>query len=425
VELNKEHFLVKGGKPLQGSLRIHGAKNAALPVMAACLLSPGTCRIENIPLLSDVLTMARIFEAVGCSSEFKDGVLTANCANLCSGVVPKFLMREIRSSIIVVGALLARQGYALVSRPGGCEIGRRNIDLHIKGLKALGAELEDKGGNLLFTAKRLIGSTIYLDYPSVGATENIMLAAVTAQGITYIDNAAREPEIIDLQVFLNRLGGRVTGAGTNQIRIDGVSKLGDAQHSIIPDRIVAGTMMVAAALTGGDVTLLDVVPGHLTVAAAKLREMGAQVEFNGDWVRVGSFALLEAVDKIRTAPHPGFPTDLQAQFMAALATAKGVSRIEEMVFESRYKHVDELLKMGANISAGKEIATIIGVSKLYGATVTATDLRAGAALVIAGLAAQGTTTVTQIHHIDRGYVALEDQLTALGADIRRVKGEPG
>jgi len=416
---------VSGGRPLSGTLAIQGAKNSALPVMAACILSPGQTVLENIPKLTDVLVMSEIMETIGAKvSWLDDAKLLVDCSNLNNWVIPDGLMRRMRSSFIVVGPLISRFGRVRVTYPGGCAIGTRAIDLHLKGLEKLGVEIISRqSGHIEFRAADLKGTLIDLDIPSVGATENIMMTAVTAQGATVINNPAREPEIVDLQQYLNKLGAKITGAGGDQIVIEGVDSLGTADHRIIPDRIVAGTLMLAAAVTGGDITLTNVIPGHLSVVIAKLSEMGVRVETQGDSVRVSSSGRLHSVDKIRTAPYPGFPTDMQPQFMAALATARGVSVLTEKIFDGRFKHIDELRRMGANISVDDRTAIIRGVNKLNGASVEATDLRAGAALVIAALAAEGITAIEGVRHIDRGYMALEKQLSALGAAITREKGD--
>jgi len=419
-----EQYIVHGGKAISGTLAVQGAKNSALPIMAACILSPGKTILENVPRLTDVQVMAEIMETIGAKVTWVgETTLSVDCTHLDNWVVPEHLMRKMRSSFIVVGPLLSRFGKVKVTYPGGCAIGTRAIDLHLLGLEKLGVDITPtQSGHIEFNAKTMQGTLIDFDMPSVGATENIMMAAVTVQGTTVINNPAREPEIIDLQYYLNKLGAKVSGAGGDHIVIEGVPSLGVANHTIIPDRIVAGTLMVAAAVTGGDVTLTGAVPGHLSVVIAKLTEMGANVEIQENSIRVSADGRLKAVDKIRTAPHPGFPTDMQPQFMAALATAKGVSVLTEKIFDGRFKHIDELRRMGANISVDDRTAIIRGVERLYGASVEATDLRAGAALVIAALGAEGVSTIEGVQHIDRGYVALEKQLAALGADICRQRG---
>lgn len=420
-----EHYIVHGGKAISGTMAVQGAKNSALPIMAACILSPGKSILENVPRLTDVEVMAEIMETLGARVQWLGpSTLSVDCTRLDNWEVPEHLMRRMRSSFIVVGPLLSRFGRVRVTYPGGCAIGTRAIDLHLLGLERLGVEITPtQSGHIEFMGSRLQGTLIDLDLPSVGATENIMMAAVTARGTTVINNPAREPEIIDLQSFLNNLGAKVSGAGSDHIRIEGVRQLGVANHTIIPDRIVAGTLMVAAAVTGGELTLTDVVPGHLSVVIAKLTEMGANIETKADTIWISAPHRLNAVDKIRTAPYPGFPTDMQPQFMAALATCRGVSVLTERIFDGRFKHIDELRRMGANISVDDRTAIIRGVERLYGASVEATDLRAGAALVIAALGAQGVSTIEGVHHIDRGYVNFEKQLSALGASITRTKGD--
>jgi UDP-N-acetylglucosamine 1-carboxyvinyltransferase len=420
-----EHYIVHGGKAISGTMAVQGAKNSALPIMAACILSPGKSILENVPRLTDVEVMAEIMETLGARVQWLGpSTLSVDCTRLDNWEVPEHLMRRMRSSFIVVGPLLSRFGRVRVTYPGGCAIGTRAIDLHLLGLERLGVEITPtQSGHIEFMGSRLQGTLIDLDLPSVGATENIMMAAVTARGTTVINNPAREPEIIDLQSFLNKLGAKVSGAGSDHIRIEGVRQLGVANHTIIPDRIVAGTLMVAAAVTGGELTLTDVVPGHLSVVIAKLTEMGANIETKADTIWISAPHRLNAVDKIRTAPYPGFPTDMQPQFMAALATCRGVSVLTERIFDGRFKHIDELRRMGANISVDDRTAIIRGVERLYGASVEATDLRAGAALVIAALGAQGVSTIEGVHHIDRGYVNFEKQLSALGASITRTKGD--
>lgn len=420
-----ERYIVHGGKAISGTLAVQGAKNSALPIMAACILSPGKSILENVPRLTDVEVMVEIMETVGAKVEWiGDSTLTVDCSDLDNWEVPEHLMRRMRSSFIVVGPLLSRFGRVRVTYPGGCAIGTRAIDLHLQGLEKLGVEITpNQSGHIEFRGSKLKGTLIDLDIPSVGATENIMMAALTARGTTVINNPAREPEIVDLQYYLNNLGAKVSGAGSDHIVIEGVGELGIANHIIIPDRIVTGTMMVAAAVTGGNITLTNAVAGHLSVVIAKLTEMGACIETTTNTIRISAPTRLKAVDKIRTAPYPGFPTDMQPQFMAALATSHGASILTERIFDGRFKHIDELRRMGANISVDDRTAIIRGVERLYGASVEATDLRAGAALVIAALGAHGVSTIEGVHHIDRGYVYLEKQLTALGAHITRTKGD--
>ncbi|TVY00586.1 UDP-N-acetylglucosamine 1-carboxyvinyltransferase [Cohnella terricola] len=414
-----DNLVIEGGHPLSGTIRIHGAKNAALPILAASLLAEGEVKIRNVPRLLDIEVMLDILRDLGCKAQHQDTVVTVETAVATSSHIPETLMRKMRSSVFLMGPLLARFGEAQLYQPGGCAIGERKIDLHLRGLAALGAKIEEKGSRIVCSARRLQGAEISLDFPSVGATENIMMAAVLAQGRTAIIGAAREPEIQDLQQFLNQMGARVEGAGTDTIMIDGVESLYGCDFEVIPDRIVTGTVMVAAAATRGEVTLENTKPSQLTSLIHVLRRAGVQIEAGNDIMRVGAFKRPLAVDRIVTSPYPAFPTDLQAQVMTLLALADGVSVLKETVFEGRFKHVDELCRMGADIRVDLNNAFIRGVPQLYGATVEATDLRAGAALVIAGLAAQGRTVVEQIHHIDRGYDRIEEMFRRIGGNITR------
>lgn len=414
-----EKLVIEGGKPLSGSVRIHGAKNAALPVLAACMMASGVHRIGNVPDLLDIHVMLDILRALGCKAELKDDVVSLETSTAHSSHVPEELMTQMRSSIFLMGPLLSRFGHVQVYQPGGCAIGERKIDLHLKGLQALGATIEESGNTITCRADRLAGADITLDFPSVGATENIMMAAALAEGVTTISNAAREPEIQDLQNFLNAMGARMIGAGTDTITIEGVDRLAPRAYRVIPDRIVTGTLMVAAAATRGNVTLENVCPAHLTSVIHVLKRAGVQIAIDDDIMFVSCSSRPKAVERIITSPHPSFPTDLQAQMMVLLSLADGISVMKETVFEGRFKHVDELTRMGADIRVDLSSAFIRGVSRLYGATVEATDLRAGAALVIAGLAANGTTVVEQVHHIDRGYDRIENMFGRLGAKIER------
>ncbi|MFF2482888.1 UDP-N-acetylglucosamine 1-carboxyvinyltransferase [Paenibacillus sp. NPDC058071] len=419
-----DKLVIEGGKPLSGTIVIQGAKNAALPILAASLLADGTTTIEHVPKLLDIEVMLNILRELGCRAEHTGDTVVLDTATAHTSHVPESLMGQMRSSIFLMGPLLARFGETQVYQPGGCAIGERKIDLHLQGLEALGAEIEELGNKIVCRAEKLRGADIHLAFPSVGATENIMMAAVLAEGRTTINNAAREPEIQDLQRFLVAMGAKVFGAGTDTITIDGVASLTPCQYSVIPDRIVAGTIMVAAAATRGQVTLMNTNPGHLSSLIHVLRRAGVQVAVDGDIIRVGSSSRPKAVERIVTAPYPAFPTDLQSQVMVLLALADGVSIMKETIFEGRLKHVDELSRMGADIRVDLNAAILRGVPRLYGATVEATDLRAGAALVIAGLAAQGKTIVEQIHHIDRGYDRIESMLSRLGARISRYSPVP-
>lgn len=414
-----EKLVIEGGKPLSGTVRIHGAKNAALPILAASVMASGTFEITNVPDLLDIHVMLQILRDLGCRAEHHVDKVVLNTSSANTFHIPEDLMKQMRSSIFLMGPLLARFGKAQFYQPGGCAIGERKIDLHMLGLKALGAKFEYVGDTIICSADKLIGTDIYLDFPSVGATENIMMAAATATGTTTISNAAREPEIQDLQNFLNAMGARIIGAGTDTITIEGVPQLSPCQYRVIPDRIVTGTLMVAAAVTRGNVTLQQVNPGHLTSLVHVLKRMGVQIAIDDDIINVNCSARPKAVERIVTSPYPAFPTDLQSQIMVLLALSDGFSIIKETIFEGRFKHVDELTRMGADIRLDMSSAFIRGVSRLYGATVEATDLRAGAALVIAGLAANGTTVVEQVHHIDRGYARIEQIFQRLGAKIER------
>lgn len=414
-----DKLVIEGGKPLSGTIVIQGAKNAALPILAASLLAEGTTKIDHVPNLLDIDVMLNILRELGCRAEHTDGTVVLDTETAHTSHVPEPLMRQMRSSIFLMGPLLARFGEAQVYQPGGCAIGERKIDLHLEGLQALGAEIEELGNRIICRADKLKGADIHLSFPSVGATENIMMAAALAEGRTTISNAAREPEIQDLQGFLNAMGAKIMGAGTDTITIDGVQSLSSCRYQVIPDRIVAGTIMVAAAATRGQVTLQNTRPAHLSSLIHVLRRAGVQIAIDGDIIKVGSAARAKAVERIVTSPYPAFPTDLQSQVMVLLTLADGVSIMKETIFEGRLKHVDELTRMGADIRVDMNAAIIRGVPRLYGATVEATDLRAGAALVIAGLAAQGKTVVEQIHHIDRGYDRIETMLSRLGARITR------
>jgi UDP-N-acetylglucosamine 1-carboxyvinyltransferase len=405
-------------------MKIHGSKNAALPILAASVMADGVVTLVNVPDLSDIQVMLDILRALGCQVEHENETVRLNTSTAHSSHIPEELMNQMRSSIFLMGPLLARFGRVQVYQPGGCAIGERKIDLHLKGLQALGAEIAETSNTIICSSKGLKGTEIVLDYPSVGATENVMMAACMAEGLTTISNAAREPEIQDLQHFLNSMGAEIIGAGTDTITIKGVSQLKPCTYSIIPDRIVAGTLMVAAAVTRGNVTLENVNPSHLTSVIHVLKRAGVQISIDGDIINVSCLTRPKAVERIVTSPHPSFPTDLQAQIMVLLSLGDGVSIIKETVFEGRFKHVDELSRMGADIRVDLNSAFVRGVPRLYGATVEATDLRAGAALVIAGLAAHGTTVVEQIHHIDRGYACIEHMLTRLGAKIHRFSPVP-
>jgi UDP-N-acetylglucosamine 1-carboxyvinyltransferase len=414
-------FIVEKSEPLRGTVRISGAKNAVLPVMAATLLATEPCTIDDVPGLMDVNVMKDVLRSFDfVINEIGPESIEVIPVEIKQQEAPYELIKKMRASFLVMGPLLAMKGVARVSMPGGCAIGARPIDLHLKGFKALGAEIDLGHGYVEARAERLVGDRIYLDFPSVGATENIMMAASMAEGQTIIENAAEEPEIIDLANFLNKMGGKIRGAGTDTIRIDGVKKLYGANHAIIPDRIEAGTFMVAAAITRGDVVVTNVLPEHLKPIVAKLKETGVQITEEEDSIRVDATQGLKPID-IKTLPYPGFPTDMQAQCMALLTVAEGTSVIIESVFENRFMHVSELNRMGANIKIEGHSAVVQGVKGLQGAQVKATDLRAGAALILAGLIAEGTTEIDEIYHILRGYVNIDEKLRSLGAKIKTVE----
>lgn len=418
-----EKIVVEKSPALKGRVRISGAKNAALPILAACLLGTEDIYLEEVPELQDVHIMCQVLEALGSEVEvLGKGKLKINSAGLSEYKTPFELMNKMRASFLVMGPLLARMGKTENSLPGGCSIGARPIDYHLKGFRALGAEIHEDIGNITASCDKLVGEKIYLDFPSVGATENIMMAAVLAEGETVIDNAAKEPEIVDLSNFLRKLGAKVTGAGTSTIRIVGVERLGGARHAIIPDRIEAGTFMVAAAITGGDVLVENVITNHIKPVIAKLKESGAEVIEEGENVRVIGRAIPEAID-IKTLPYPGFPTDMQAQFMAYMTQCKGSNVTIETVFENRFMHVEEFEKMGADIKIDGRSAVVIGPKHLKGAHVRASDLRAGAALILVGLVAEGKTHIHDIYHIDRGYEDIEEKFRNLGAVISRVESD--
>lgn len=416
-----ERLIVKGGNRLVGTVKTSGAKNAVLPIIAASILGTSPSRLDEIPALEDVRTICAVLECLGIKVDASEPhTLKIDSREITSCEAPYELVRSMRASFLVMGPLLARKGYARISQPGGCAIGTRPIDLHLKGFEALGVKIEQGHGYIEASAPEgMTGANIYLDFPSVGATENIMMAAAMANGTTVLENPAEEPEIVDLANYLNQMGARVRGAGTNVITIEGVSELHGVQHSVIPDRIEAGTYMIAAAMTGGDVIIENVLPEHQKPLIAKLREAGALVEEDIDRIHVAGSGRLKAVD-IKTLPYPGFPTDMQAQMMAMLSVAEGRSKITETVFENRFMHVVELNRMGANITTEGRSAVITGPANLTGCTVRATDLRAGAAMILAGLVAEGATEICDIYHIDRGYEEIAAKLTRLGADIKRV-----
>ncbi len=415
-----EKLIIRGGRRLAGTVKTSGAKNAVLPIIAASILGRTPSRLEEIPDLEDVRTICSVLKCLGiriCTEE--KGVLTIDSSEITSCEAPYELVRSMRASFLVMGPLLARKGHARISQPGGCAIGTRPIDIHLKGFEALGVKIESGHGFIEATAPNgLVGTTIYLDFPSVGATENLMMAASMAEGVTIIENAAQETEIVDLANYLNVMGAKVRGAGTSVLHISGVRELKGAEHTVIPDRIEAGTYMVAAAMTEGDVRVENVLCEHLKPLIAKLREAGAAVYEDIGGVRVVGAEKVKAIT-IKTLPYPGFPTDMQAQVMALMTIAEGRSLVTETVFENRFMHVEELIRMGADIHTEGRSATVQGVPKLMGCQVRATDLRAGAAMILAGLVAEGVTEIGDIYHIDRGYEEIVAKLCSLGADITR------
>jgi len=419
-----EKLVIHGGKPLEGTVRVSGAKNAVLPIIVASMLGTTQSTLTEIPKLADVHTVCDVIASLGVHIEHPErDTLVIDAHELTSTTAPYDLVRRMRASFLVMGPLLARKGRAQISLPGGCSIGARPIDLHLKAFEAMGAVINLENGDIEATAPNgLKGAQIYLDFPSVGATENILMAASMADGKTVLENAAEEPEIVDLATYLNSMGANIRGAGTNVIRIEGVKELHGANHAVIPDRIEAGTFMVGAAMTQGNVFVENAISEHLKPLISKLKEVGAEVQEEIDGIRVIGHAPLRPAD-IKTLPYPGFPTDMQAQFMALTTICQGTSVVTETVFENRFMHVDEFKRMGAKIRIEGRSAIVEGVPRLKGASVNATDLRAGAALVLAGLVADGETEVGYLYHIDRGYDNLVLKLQRLGADIVRVNIE--
>ncbi len=417
-------FIIEKTGPLVGEVSISGAKNAVLPILAATILTDEPCEINDVPLLSDVDVMCRILRCVGAKVDVdeKEHTIVVDAKGINSSEIPYDLVKMMRASIFTMGPLIARTGHANMALPGGCSIGSRPIDLHNKGLRMLGAKITVDEFSVDAYAPKLKGSLVYLDFPSVGATENIMMAASLAEGYTTIENAAEEPEIVDLANFLNKMGAKIKGAGTDSIRIEGVKKLHGTRHAVIPDRIETGTFMVAAAISRGDVLIKNALPDHVRPVIAKLLECGATVNDEVDGLRVrGDINRLVATD-IKTLPYPGFPTDMQAPFMSLLTTVRGTSTIIETIFENRLQLAGELSRMGANIRVDGNMAIVPGDKRpLHGANVMATDLRAGAALVLAGLVAEGHTEVSDIYHIERGYENFADKLNSLGANVKRVE----
>jgi len=416
-----QKIIINGGIKLKGEVKISGAKNAALPIMAASLLAQSECIIHNVPRLMDVATMGKLITYLGAEVKGieENNTISINTKALVKSDAPYELVKTMRASVLVLGPLIVRCGEAKVSLPGGCAIGARPINLHLMGLEKMGAEIKLEHGYVRLKAKRLKGAKIYLDISTVTGTENLMMAAVLAKGATVIENAACEPEVVDLANFLNKMGAKVFGAGTDVITIEGVDSLKGTEYRVMPDRIEAGTYAAASAITEGDVLLKSCMPKHLDAVISKLRETGAEVTEEADSMRVKRKGRLKASD-VKTLPYPGFPTDMQAQFMALMSLAEGTSIITETIFENRFTHVSELKRMGADIKIQGNTAVVKGAARLSGAPVMATDLRASASLIIAGLAAEGETEVSRIYHLDRGYEMIEEKMSALGAKIKRV-----
>lgn len=417
-----DYILVHGGKSLNGTVKIEGAKNAVLPILAAGLLAEeGQTILNNVPILSDVFLMNEVVRHLNASVNFdqRNNQITIDASKELTTEAPYEYVSKMRASIVVMGPLLARNGHAKVAMPGGCAIGKRPIDLHLKGFQALGAQITQNNGYIEAHADRLKGARIYLDFPSVGATQNIMMAAVKAEGTTFIENVAREPEIVDLANVLNKMGARIFGAGTETMRIEGVAHLHAVEHSIVQDRIEAGTFMVAAAITQGNILIEDAIAEHNRPLISKLREMNVTIEEEEAGLRIIGTNHLKATD-IKTLPHPGFPTDMQAQMTALQLVAQGTSTVTETVFENRFQHLEELQRMGAKVKIDNNTAFLYGDNQLQGAEVAATDLRAAAALILAGLRAEGTTKVTHLNYLDRGYYQFHRKLADLGANIERV-----
>ena len=416
-----DKLVIQGGVPLEGEIRISGAKNAALPILCASLLTEETLQVDNVPQLRDVATNLGLLAQMGVKVSMDDKMGVAlTAAELPNLVAPYELVKTMRASILVLGPMVARFGEARVSLPGGCAIGSRPVNLHIKGLEAMGAEIEIEHGYIIARAKRLKGARIFMDLVTVTGTENLMMAAALAEGTSVLENAAREPEVVDLANCLIAMGAKIEGAGTDTIRITGVTELEPVNYRVMPDRIEAGTFMIASAITGGDISIHGMHLEHLDALTFKLQDAGVDVVNQEGVVRVKGPRRLRSVN-IKTRPYPGFPTDIQAQFMALMCVADGASVITENIFENRFMHVSELMRFGADITVDGKSATVKGVKKLSGAPVMATDLRASASLIIAGLAADNTTEVSRIYHLDRGYETIERKLAALGADIQRVK----
>lgn len=417
-----EKYVIVGGNRLSGEVRLSGGKNSVLTILPACLLSKGVCTIHDVPRLSDVYVMKEVLERLGAGVVFTGNTMVVDASLVNNTEIPEELSRMMRASNLVMGPLLSRFKQVKLAYPGGCSIGSRPMDLHLRGMKALGAHVKEKYGYIEATAKCLKGCEVCLDFPSVGATENIMMAATMAKGVTLIRNAAREPEIVDLQNFLNNMGAKVKGAGTDVIKIMGRDVLGSVEHTIIPDRIEACTYLAAAIITQGDIFIKNVISEHIEAVIAKVKEAGGEIVETNGGIRVSAKKRLQSFD-VKTMPFPGFPTDVQPQLMSVMAVSDGTSIVTENIFENRFKHVDELRRMGANIRLEGRVAIVKGVKKLSGAYVETSDLRAGASLAVAGLVADGATVIGNIHHIDRGYEYFEQKLRRLGAHIMRVNGK--
>lgn len=414
-------YIVKGGNKIEGRLLIRGAKNAILPIMAATILNESTSIIHNVPNISDVYMMIKILESIGCKVNYTEDTLVVDSSNITSMEIDENYVQKMRSSIIIMGAMIGRLNYTKISYPGGCAIGSRPIDLHLKAITQLGVRIEEGNGFLRCYRDKLEGASINFEFPSVGATENAILAAIKAKGITKIYNAAREPEIEDLQNFLNSMGAKVKGGGTSYIEIEGVEKLHSVEHNVIPDRIALGTYMVASAITGGKLEIDNIIASHMEPICDKLRLAGCEIEYKNSGLILNAPKRIQAIDIVRTAPHPGFPTDMQAQLMTLITLSEGTSIFHETIFENRFMHCAELNRMGANIKyVTDNVCMVKGVKKLHAANVTSPDLRGGAALVIAALTTEGASQISNIYHVERGYEDFENILIGLGADITKI-----
>lgn len=414
-------YIITGGNKIEGTLSIRGAKNAILPLMAASILNESISIIHNVPDISDVHFMIKILESIGCKVKYEDDTLTIDSTNIVNSEIDEHYVRKMRSSIIIMGAMIGRLDKTTISHPGGCEIGSRPIDLHLKALRQLGVRIEEENGYMRCFKDKLVGTTINFEFPSVGATENTMLAAVKAKGITKIYNAAREPEIEDLQNFLNAMGAKVKGGGTNYIEIEGVEKLHEVEYSVIPDRIAIGTYMIGSALTGGKLEVDNIVISHMDPICDMLKIAGCDISYTKEGLILNPPQKIQSIDLVKTSPHPGFPTDMQAQLMTLMCLSNGISVFHETIFENRFMHVSELARMGANIRyITEKICMVKGVDKFHSASVKSTDLRGGASLVLAALATNGETEISDIYHVERGYENIEYVLKSLGADIRKI-----